>query len=74
MENNVTSKTKKLELVFVGGVPVRYRAKHTTLESARATARQVWEKLQERGLPTACHSAIVYGAGCGRDGVCVNPW
>ena len=33
-----------------------------------------WEKLQERGLPTACHTAIVYGVGCGRDGKCLNPW
>jgi hypothetical protein len=66
------------ELVFAGGAMVkympRYRRNHKTVESAQDTARTVWEKLQERGLPTACHTPIVYGPGCGRDGKCVNPW
>ena len=69
---------QNFELVFFGGGMVkympRYRRNHNDIDSAKDTARKVWETLQERGLPTACHTAIVYGPGCGRDGKCLNPW
>jgi len=70
----------KFTLAFFGSATVteykfpRYRKAHKTLESARETARRVWEQMSERGLPTACHTPIVYGPGCGRDGTCVAPW
>ena len=64
---------KKFELVFVGAAmanyfPRRYRRHHDTIESAEETAAKVMQKLQDDCLPTACHQAIVYGPGCGRDG------
>ena len=66
------------ELVFFGGAMVnympRYRRMHRTLESARQAARKVWAALSEKGYPTACHTPIVYGPGCGKDGTCVSPW
>jgi hypothetical protein len=71
---------QKFELVFFGGAMVtqyripRYRRMHQTLESATDTARRVWEQMSERGLPTACHTPIVYGPGCGKDGTPVRPW
>ena len=70
----------KFELVFVGAGNVRayriprYRRMHQTLDSARATARQVWEQMSDSNLPTACHTPIVYGPGCGKDGTSVAPW
>lgn len=70
----------KFELVFFGSATVReyrippYRRIHKTLESARETARRVWEQMSEKNLPTACHTPIVYGPGCGRDGINVQPW
>lgn len=72
--------TQKFELVFVGSAMItayripRYRRMHKTLDFARATARQVWERMSERNLPTACHTPIVYGPGCGKDGTCIAPW
>lgn len=68
----------KFQLVFVGGAMVsyipRYRLRHNTIDGARAAARKVWGTMQARNLPTACHPAIVYGPGCGKDGKVVNPW
>lgn len=60
----------KFELVFWGGAmnrdnrPVRYRRNHETLESAKAEA----EKVRGKGVG-APHSAIIYGPGCGKDGI-----
>jgi len=70
-------KMKKFELVFVGAAtaryfPKRYRRLHATLESAKETADKVMQKLQDEGLPTACHQPIVYGPGCGRDGMTLS--
>jgi hypothetical protein len=65
------------ELVFFGGAikyMPRYRRNHKDIDSAKETARKVWVQLQANGYPTACHTAIVYGPGCGRDGRQVNPW
>jgi hypothetical protein len=67
----------QFELVFVGGVAryiPRYRRWHKTIESARETARRVWEVMAERNLPTACHTPIVYGPNTGKDGTNVQPW
>lgn len=69
-------KQAKYELVFVGGAMVnyipRYRRNHKSIESATETAREVYGKMQEKCLPTACHNAIVYGPGCGKDGKVVG--
>ena len=72
---------KTYKLVFVGAATTgaayripRYRRMHSDLDAAKATARQVWEHLSEKGIPTACHTPIVYGPGCGRDGTPVSPW
>lgn len=66
---------KPFELVFVGGalatyIP-RYRRYHSTVESAAETAGEVLRKLQDQCLPTACHQPIIYGPGCGRDGMTI---
>ena len=72
--------TKQFKLVFVGSGTVtayripRYRRMHTTIESARKTARRVWEVMEAHNLPTACHTPIVYGPGLGESGQCVAPW
>jgi len=69
---------QNFELVFFGGAMVkyipRYKRNHKTLESARETARKVWESMSSNGYPTACHTPIVYGPGCGPDGKPVQPW
>lgn len=70
---------KRFELVFAGSADAeyrfpRYRRMHESLESARETARQVWQTLQQRNLPTACHAPLVYGPGCGETGISVQPW
>jgi hypothetical protein len=60
----------KFELSFWGGAmnrdnqPVRYRRNHETLEAAKAEA----EKVRSKGVG-APHSAIIYGPGCGKDGI-----
>lgn len=63
----------RFELVFVGGATAdyfpRYRRYHSSFESAEKVAGEVMDKLRDDCLPTACHQAIVYGSGCGRDGV-----
>ena len=70
----------QFELTFEGAAMVtayripRYRRMHKTIESARETARRVWETMQERNLPVACHTPIVYGPGCGGSGANVAPW
>src|SRR5579863_8642106 len=62
---------KKFELVFVGGAQIgnmipRYCRDHRTLESAQETAKRVFEKMQQLGIPKT--TAIVYGPKCGKDG------
>jgi len=54
----------KFELVFFGGVSVRYKRTHATLESAKAEAKRV-----QRKINAAAHPAIVRGPGLGVDGV-----
>lgn len=69
---------ERFELSFVGAGSVsayripRHAKKHDSLEEAKAVAREVHAKMREKGLPTACHQALVYGPGLGRDGVCVS--
>lgn len=58
----------KFELTFWGGVPVRVRRFWPTYEAAEARALAVLEKLEDR----AAHPAIIYGPGCGRDGVTIR--
>ena len=71
-------KKQNFELVFWGSAMVgyipRYRRHHTTLEDARKVATRVWKRMETKGLPTACHTPIVYGPGCGPDGKNVQPW
>jgi hypothetical protein len=55
------------ELCFWGQVPVRYRRRHASFEEAVEAAERVLARLDNR----AAHPAIVYGPGCGRDGVTV---
>ena len=64
---------RPFELVFAGAAtaayfPSRYRRYHRTFESAQETAGQVFQKLRDQDLPVACHTAIVFGPGCGKDG------
>lgn len=54
----------KFELVFFGGVSVKYKRNHATLEAARAEAKRV-----QRKINVAAHPAIVRGPGLGADGV-----
>jgi hypothetical protein len=69
----------KYQLVFAGSADTKYPFPkyyklHQDMGSARLAAAKVWEQLTNRGLPTACHTPIVYGPGCGQDGTPVNPW
>jgi len=65
----------KFELVFFGGATApympRYRRYHRTLDSAKQTAREVLKKLDDKQKPCACHMPLVYGPGCGKDGMAV---
>ena len=54
----------KFELVFFGGVSVKYKRNHATLEAAQAEAKRV-----QRKIKAAAHPAIVRGPGLGADGV-----
>jgi hypothetical protein len=56
------------ELTFRGGVSLRYRRNHKTLEQAKAEAHRVLGKLSNR----AAHPAIIYGPGLGASGVTVT--
>jgi hypothetical protein len=62
------------DLTFVGfglhrnGLPVGYRRKHETFESAEALALAILAKIDHR----AAHPAIIFGPGCGRDGKTIN--
>jgi hypothetical protein len=63
--------TQKFELTFFGDAMVkfpRYRRIHSSFESAHDRARAVLALLENRGA----HPAIIYGPGCGRDGVTVS--
>jgi len=63
--------TQKFELTFFGDAMVkfpRYRRIHSSFESAQDRARAVLASLENR----AAHPAIIYGPGCGRDGVTVS--
>jgi hypothetical protein len=58
----------KFELTFWGSATVRayaiprYRRYHKTLESARAEAAKVHAAMEAKGLPSAAHPAVIYGA------------
>jgi hypothetical protein len=54
----------KFELVFFGGVSVKYKRTHATLEAAQVEAKRV-----QRKINAAAHPAIVRGPGLGADGV-----
>jgi hypothetical protein len=63
--------TQKFELTFFGDALVkfpRYRRVHSSFESAQDRALSVLALLENRGA----HPAIIYGPGCGRDGVTVS--
>ena len=64
----MTSKTGKFELTFWGGVSVRVRRYWPTYEAAEARALEVLSSLENR----AAHPAIIYGPGCGPDGVTIR--
>ena len=55
------------ELTFCGGVPIAVRRFWSSYEAAEARALAVLAKLENR----AAHPAIIYGPGCGRDGVTI---
>ena len=62
---------QKFELTFFGDALVRfprYRRVHSSFESAHDRARAVLADVENRGA----HPAIIYGPGCGRDGVTVS--
>lgn len=65
----------KFELVFVGGISRRYRRWHKSFEAAQALAIEILYNMGLNGDPAAdqraAHPAIIYGPGCGRDGVTV---
>lgn len=58
---------KKYELTFWGGISKRYRRWHDSQESAEECARAILAKMDSR----AAHPAIIYGPGCGKDGITV---
>jgi hypothetical protein len=63
--------TQKFELTFFGSAMVKfpcYRRIHATFESAQARALSVLASIDNR----AAHPAIIYGPGCGKDGVTVS--
>ena len=63
--------TQKFELTFFGSAMVklpRYRRIHSSFESAHDRALSVLASLENR----AAHPGIIYGPGCGRDGVTVS--
>jgi hypothetical protein len=57
----------KFELTFWGGVSKRYTRNHETYDAAKDEAVRVLLKLDNR----AAHPAIIYGPGCGKDGVTI---
>jgi hypothetical protein len=59
---------KPFELTFWGGVSRRYRRWHESYEAAATEAYKILMSLDNR----AAHPAIIYGPGCGRDGLTVN--
>ena len=63
------TRTKKAtyELTFFGSAtaayfPKRYKRNHTDAASIRATIARVFGQLASKGLPTACHSPVIYDA------------
>lgn len=62
----------KFELVFAGSASVpkfpRYKRFHQTVESAEEAAHHILSDLDNR----AAHPAIIYGPGCGRDGMTIT--
>jgi hypothetical protein len=56
------------ELTFWGGVSVKYKRFHQTLESAQDAAAAVLDRLDNR----AAHPAIIYGPGLGKDGLTIS--
>lgn len=68
----------RFELVIVGDLPAgyrRYRRWHHTFDGAKEAASELLHRLDTSGDPAisrAAHPAIVYGPGCGRDGITVS--
>lgn len=69
------NRDKQFELAFSGDAMVRgfprHRRWHDSFDGAKETAGDVRDKMRERDIPHAAHNAIVYGPGCGRDGIAV---
>lgn len=62
---------RPFELTFAGGAFVRlprHKRHHETFEGAEDEAGRVLADLDDR----AAHPAIIYGPGCGRDGVTIR--
>jgi hypothetical protein len=64
---NHPNRSGKFELTFWGGVDVRYRRNHKTVEQAKAEALKVLGKINNRNA----HPAIIYGPELGKDGLTV---
>jgi hypothetical protein len=66
--NDRKHKSPRYELTFWGGVPLRVRRYWPTYDAAEARAKAVLATIDNR----AAHPAIIYGPGCGRDGVTIR--
>jgi len=55
----------KFELVFFGGVSIKYKRKHDTVESAKAEAKRVLNCI----VNAAAHPPIIYGVGLPESGI-----
>lgn len=64
---NHPNRKGQFELTFWGGISMRYKRFHQTLEAAQDTAGDVLSKLDNR----AAHPAIIYGPGLGKDGLTI---
>jgi len=67
---NRSKAARPFTLTFVGGAMVklpRHTREHATYEAASDEAGRVLGKMDNR----AAHPAIIYGPGCGRDGMTI---
>jgi len=56
---NHPNRNGAFELTFWGGVPVKYRRTHKTVDAAKAEAERVLAKIENR----AAHPAVIYQDG-----------
>jgi hypothetical protein len=67
---------KRFELSIVGDTSIAWRRWHLTFEAAQREAERVHKRMDASGLPDIgyqrnAHPAVVYGPGCGKDGVTI---